>query len=88
MAAKSVSDASAVTPFPPDPDSQESTISTVEREIREAGGDAHAIAADVRDFESVKKMVDGTVKVRPFYLCLFSALWLKILLVRNTAAST
>ena len=50
-------------PFPPDPDSQQSTISTVEREIREAGGDAHAIAADVRDVDSVTNMVNGTVKV-------------------------
>jgi len=62
VAAKSISDASAVKPFPPDPDSQQSTISTVEREIREAGGEAYAIAADVRDVASVTKMVDDTVK--------------------------
>lgn len=64
VAAKSTSDASKVTPFPPDPNSQQSTISTVEREIREAGGKATAIAVDTRDFESVQKLVDGTVKVR------------------------
>ncbi|KAJ7624920.1 putative Hydroxysteroid dehydrogenase-like protein 2 [Roridomyces roridus] len=59
---KSVSDASKVTPFPPNPDSDESTTSTVVREIREAGREAHAIAVDVRDAESVKRMVDGTVE--------------------------
>lgn len=68
VAAKSVSDAAAVKPFPPDPDSQQSTISTVEREIHEAGGDAYAIAADVRDFDSVAKMVNDTVKVRALSL--------------------
>ncbi|KAJ7129332.1 putative Hydroxysteroid dehydrogenase-like protein 2 [Mycena epipterygia] len=62
VAAKSTSDASLVKPFPPDPDSTSSTISTVEREIREAGGDAHAIAMDVRDFDSVTQMVDNTVR--------------------------
>lgn len=56
-------------PFPPNPDSQQSTISTVEREIREAGGDAHAISADVRDFDSVTRMVDETVKVRSNCFC-------------------
>jgi hypothetical protein len=55
-----------VHPFPPDPDSSQSTISTVEREIREAGGDAHALAVDVRDVESVQKLVDDTVKVSEF----------------------
>jgi hypothetical protein len=64
VAAKSTSDASKVTPFPPDPNSLQSTISTVEREIREAGGKATAIAVDTRDFESVQKLVDSTVKVR------------------------
>ncbi|KAF2095516.1 short chain dehydrogenase [Rhizodiscina lignyota] len=63
IAAKSTSDASKVVPFPPDPNSPQSTISTVEREIREAGGEATAIPVDTRDFESVKKMVDGTVNV-------------------------
>lgn len=66
VAAKSISDASTVKPFPPDPDSQESTISTVVREIREAGGDAFAIAVDVRDFDSVTKMVNDTVNVGLF----------------------
>ncbi len=63
VAAKSISDAQSASPFPPDPNSPQSTISTVEREIREAGGDATAIAVDVRDFESVKICVDKTVEV-------------------------
>ena len=49
-------------PFPPDPNSSQSTISTVEREIREAGGDATALAVDVRDFASVERMVAETLK--------------------------
>ncbi|KAI3333344.1 hypothetical protein F4824DRAFT_472154 [Ustulina deusta] len=63
VAAKSISDAQSASPFPPDPNSPQSTISTVEREIREAGGDATAIAVDVRDFESVKICVDKTVEI-------------------------
>ncbi|KAL2357149.1 short chain dehydrogenase [Cryomyces antarcticus] len=51
VAAKSVSDASA------------STISTVEREIREAGGDATAVPVDTRDPESVRRMVARTVEL-------------------------
>ncbi|PVH82215.1 putative Hydroxysteroid dehydrogenase-like protein 2 [Cadophora sp. DSE1049] len=63
VAAKSTSDASTGKPFPPDPNSQQSTISTVEREIKEAGGQATAIAVDVRDYSSVQKLVDETVKI-------------------------
>jgi NAD(P)-dependent dehydrogenase (short-subunit alcohol dehydrogenase family) len=66
VAAKSTSDASAVKPFPPDPNSRHSTISTVEREIRDAGGEAHAIIVDVRNFESVQRMVHETAKVCGF----------------------
>jgi hypothetical protein len=36
----------------------------VEREIREAGGEATAIAVDTRDFDTVQKLVDQTVEVR------------------------
>jgi hypothetical protein len=64
VAAKSTSDAYSVKPFPPDPNSQQSTISTVEREIREAGGEATAIAVDTRKFESVQALTDKTVEVR------------------------
>lgn len=51
-----------MTPFPPDPNSQLSTINTVEREIREAGGDAAAVAVDTRDPRSIQDMVNKTVE--------------------------
>ncbi|KAK1765152.1 hypothetical protein QBC33DRAFT_579723 [Phialemonium atrogriseum] len=61
VAAKSVSDASKLSPFPPDPNSNQSTVNTVEREIREAGGDARAVRVDTRDSDSIKNMVDTTI---------------------------
>lgn len=64
VAAKSLSDAHRVKPFPPDPNSQQSTISTVEREIREAAGEAVAVAVDTRKFDSVQELVDKTVEAR------------------------
>ncbi len=63
VAAKSTNDAYATTPFPPDPNSQQSTISTVEREIKEASGQASAITVDTRDFESVQRLVEQTIKI-------------------------
>ncbi|KAF2000291.1 NAD(P)-binding protein [Amniculicola lignicola CBS 123094] len=63
VAAKSTSDASTTVPFPPDPNSSQSTISTVEREIREAGGEATAVTVDARDFGSVQRMVDETIRI-------------------------
>lgn len=62
VAAKSTSDAYKTTPFPPDPNSSKSTISTVEREIKDAGGDATAIALDTRDFASVQQLIDKTIE--------------------------
>lgn len=62
VAAKSTSDAAKVDPFPPNPNSSQSTISTVEREIREAGGEATAIPVDVREYESVQRLVAGTIE--------------------------
>ncbi|KAK1969513.1 short chain dehydrogenase [Colletotrichum sublineola] len=62
VAAKTTSDASKTTPFPPDPNSQQSTVSTVAREIHEAGGDATPIAVDVRNQDSVARMVEQTVE--------------------------
>ncbi|KAE9989008.1 hypothetical protein EG328_003325 [Venturia inaequalis] len=61
VAAKTTSNASQCTPFPPDPNSQASTISTVAREIKEAGGEATAIAVDTRDPISIQTMVNETV---------------------------
>ncbi|KAL7626859.1 hypothetical protein AAE478_003633 [Parahypoxylon ruwenzoriense] len=63
VAAKSTSDARGVVPFPPDPNSPQSTISTVEREIVEAGGRATAIPVDVRDFAGVQALVDKTIEI-------------------------
>lgn len=62
MSAKTTSDASKASPFPPDPNSSQSTINTVAREIKEAGGDALALSCDVRDFESITSLVDETIK--------------------------
>ncbi|KAK2038437.1 short chain dehydrogenase [Colletotrichum somersetense] len=62
VAAKTTSDASKTTPFPPDPNSQQSTVSTVAREIHEAGGDATPVAVDVRDQDSVSRMVEQTIE--------------------------
>ncbi|KAF1353552.1 short chain dehydrogenase [Delphinella strobiligena] len=61
VAAKSSSDASKTTPFPPDPNSAQSTVDTVEREITEAGGRAMATTVDVRDFGDIERMVKKVV---------------------------
>lgn len=63
VAAKSTSDASKTVPFPPDPNSRQSTINTVEREIREASGDATAIPVDTRSVDQINRLVDETVRV-------------------------
>lgn len=62
VAAKSTSDAAKANPFPPDPNSPQSTISTVEREIRESGGEATAVPVDTRDFDSIQKMIEKTIE--------------------------
>ncbi|WYZ40593.1 hypothetical protein EsH8_IV_000934 [Colletotrichum jinshuiense] len=61
VAAKTTSNASETNPFPPNPNSQQSTISTVAREIHEAGGNATPIAVDVRDQESKYSRLDVLV---------------------------
>lgn len=63
LAAKTSSDASKTTPFPPDPNSSASTINTVQREIVEAGGQAACVTVDVRDAAQVQNTVDETVRV-------------------------
>lgn len=63
VAAKTTSDASKTVPFPPNPNSPQSTINTVEREIREAGGEATAIAVDTRDVEQIFQLVNETVRI-------------------------
>ena len=61
VAAKTTSDATKCSPFPPDPNSTASTINTVAREIVEAGGRATAISVDVRDLTSVQRLVEATI---------------------------
>jgi NAD(P)-dependent dehydrogenase (short-subunit alcohol dehydrogenase family) len=63
VAAKSTSNASKTNPFPPDPNSAQSTINTVEREICEAGGDATAIPVDTRDIEGINRLVHDAVQI-------------------------
>lgn len=63
MAAKTTSNAHETVPFPPNPNSSESTINTVEREIRESGGEASALPVDVRDVAQVENLVHETVRI-------------------------
>lgn len=64
VSAKTTSDASTIpaSSFPPNPNSPQSTINTVAREITEAGGFAIPLPVDVRDVENVKDLVDETTK--------------------------
>ncbi|KAH8598432.1 putative oxidoreductase,short chain dehydrogenase [Bisporella sp. PMI_857] len=61
VASKSTSDASKVFPFPPDPNSPESTINTVQREITEVGDEALALHVDTRDPESINRLFQQTI---------------------------
>ncbi|KAF2486657.1 short chain dehydrogenase [Neohortaea acidophila] len=61
IAGKTTSDASKCSPFPPNPNSQQSTINTVAREITEAGGQALPVQVDVRHYEEVQSMVQQTI---------------------------
>jgi NAD(P)-dependent dehydrogenase (short-subunit alcohol dehydrogenase family) len=63
LAAKTTSDANNTTPFPPDPNSASSTITTVAREIHEAGGQAAAVTVDVRDPQQIQHAIDETLRV-------------------------
>ncbi|CAO2657200.1 Nn.00g033260.m01.CDS01 [Neocucurbitaria sp. VM-36] len=60
VAAKTTSNASQTHPFPPDPNSRHSTISTVCREILSAGGVATPITVDTRDYTSIQRLLDQT----------------------------
>lgn len=64
VAAKTTSDASKIpaSEFPPDPNSPQSTINTVAREITDAGGSSLALEVDVRDTDAVEALVNETVK--------------------------
>ncbi|EMC94789.1 hypothetical protein BAUCODRAFT_561594 [Baudoinia panamericana UAMH 10762] len=61
VGAKTTSDATKCIPFPPDPNSQASTINTVAREITEANGEALALPVDTRNTESVFQMVTSVM---------------------------
>ncbi|TLD33294.1 hypothetical protein PspLS_00483 [Pyricularia sp. CBS 133598] len=63
VAAKSISDTTKAVPFPPNPNSPDSTINTVEREIRTGGGDATAVQVDTRDVGSVQRLVEQTIEL-------------------------
>ncbi len=61
VAAKTVSDPSKPITAIPDPKSNESTITTVSYEIRQAGGDAHPVQVDVRSEDSVNSLIQQTI---------------------------
>ncbi|KAH0606768.1 uncharacterized protein H6S33_003602 [Morchella sextelata] len=62
VSAKSTSDDDGTKPFPPDPNSRDSTITTVAREITELhGGKALAIPVDVQHIESIEALVSTTL---------------------------
>ncbi|ODM21938.1 hypothetical protein SI65_02782 [Aspergillus cristatus] len=63
VAAKTTSNAYETVPFPPDPNSSHSTINTVEREIRESGGEASALPVDVRDVTQVENLVHESARI-------------------------
>lgn len=61
VAGKSTSDVHKLDSFPPNPNSQLSTTSTVVREIEEKGNIAIGIVVDSRNYQSVESMVRDTV---------------------------
>lgn len=66
VSAKSItplSDLAKLAPFPPDPNSSDSTITTVAREIVEAGGEAMAVRVDTTSYESIKQLIAATISV-------------------------
>jgi hypothetical protein len=67
VAAKSTTpelDLSSLSPFPPDPNSPQSTITTVAREITLAGGEATAIPVDTTDYPSIQRLIARTIEAR------------------------
>ncbi|KAL2201427.1 hypothetical protein P885DRAFT_73776 [Corynascus similis CBS 632.67] len=51
-----------LSPFPPDPNSPQSTITTVAREITLAGGEATAIPVDTTNYSSIQQLVAKTIQ--------------------------
>jgi len=71
VAAKSVTpeaDLAKLSPFPPDPNSPQSTITTVAREITLAGGEATAIRVDTTDYASIQALIAKVIEACPFSL--------------------
>jgi NAD(P)-dependent dehydrogenase (short-subunit alcohol dehydrogenase family) len=62
VAAKSSAPIDPSAPFPPDPNSPASTITTVEREILNAGGNATAIPVDTTDITSIQNLITKTIE--------------------------
>ncbi|KAK0623014.1 short chain dehydrogenase family protein [Immersiella caudata] len=62
VAAKSSAPIDPSAPFPPDPNSPASTITTVEREILNNGGQATAIPVDTTDPTSIQDLVSKTIE--------------------------
>lgn len=65
VAAKSTTpqaDLDKLSPFPPDPNSPQSTITTVAREIALAGGEATAIPVDTTNYASIQQLVAQTIQ--------------------------
>lgn len=63
VAAKTITDPSKPITSIPNPKSNESTITTVSYEIRQAGGEAHPIQVDVRSEESINSLIEQTIAV-------------------------
>jgi hypothetical protein len=69
VAAKSTTpeaDLAKLSPFPPDPNSPQSTITTVAREITLAGGEATALRVDTTDYASIQQLIAKTIEAGPF----------------------
>ncbi|KXX82537.1 Hydroxysteroid dehydrogenase-like protein 2 [Madurella mycetomatis] len=56
------SDLVKLSPFPPNPNSPQSTITTVAREITVAGGEATAIPVDTTDYASIQQLIAQTIE--------------------------
>jgi hypothetical protein len=68
VAAKSTTpqaDLDKIYPFPPNPNSAQSTITTVAREITLAGGEATAIPVDTTNYESIQTLIRKTIEASP-----------------------
>ncbi|GAB1320668.1 hypothetical protein MFIFM68171_10878 [Madurella fahalii] len=58
----SAADLAKLSPFPPNPNSSQSTITTVAREITLAGGEATAIPVDTTNYASIQQLIAKTIE--------------------------